>query len=748
PERVTALYHWSTRGSGSFSSTSYPDYEHYRDHARSFASLAAYCRIPSYTPGRDAAENISGEVVTANYFDTMRIRPMAGRFFGPEDERAQVVVIGSKFASRRYGGAGAAIGRTLRLGARDFHIIGVAAEGFSGVVMDWGPAPEFWTPIANIRLIAPVFTFDPLALRGMHWLLAAGRLRDGVSLEQARAELRVLDGQLDRLRDEKHFDAVLMPVSQARFWPSYRNNIALYLATLAAVVVLVLIIACANTATLLLMRAAARRREIGVRMALGAGRGRLARQFLTEALLLSVISGAFGVLLAQWIGDAILTAYPNMFSIPLAVQAAFDWRVAAFGAGLTIAVGILVGLAPLRQALKESIVGPLRGSAAGGRLRTSDAFVLVQMALSVVLLAGAALFVRTLHSAQRVDLTPTPDRVLLAGFDAGGANYTPDQARALHQRVLAEVREVPGVEAASLAMVVPLGGRRGGTDVSAGDSAPLQVDFNAISPGHLQVIGVPLIAGRDFTDRDAQPGTVKVLVNEVFARRFWPDEDVIGKTFRIRKTELAEVIGVVRDGRMKSYRDDPRPCFYRHAYGTTGELTLYVRAHGRPLDLVPEIRRRIGMLDRNVTLRDPRTVRMHLDTAFSQERMASVLVSGLGFLALALASVGLYAVIGAAVARRTREFGVRIAVGASGRDIVSMVLRKALLLAGSGLAIGIGLALVLARAIRSQLFGVAPSDFASFAFASALLAAVAIVAAWLPARRAAKVDPISALRAE
>ncbi|HWR52378.1 MAG TPA: ABC transporter permease, partial [Bryobacteraceae bacterium] len=216
PERVTALYHWSTRGSGSFSSTSYPDYEHYRDHARSFASLAAYCRIPSYTPGRDAAEKISGEVVTANYFDTMRIRPAAGRFFGPDDDRTQVVVIGSKLASRRYGSAGAAIGRTLRLGAGDFHIIGVAAEGFSGVVMDWGPAPEFWTPIANIRLIAPVFTFDPTLNRGMHWLLAAGRLRDGVSLEQARAELRVLDGQLDRLRDEKHFDAVLMPVSQAR----------------------------------------------------------------------------------------------------------------------------------------------------------------------------------------------------------------------------------------------------------------------------------------------------------------------------------------------------------------------------------------------------------------------------------------------------------------------------------------------------------------------------------------------------
>ncbi len=753
PERLVAVYHRGTKTQG-FSSTSYPDYAYYRDHARSFSELAAYCRFPVDAGQGETADRISGEVVTPNYFAVLGIRPVAGRFFTAADEREPVVVLSHRVWRERYAAAPDAIGRTLRIGTADFRIVGVAPPAFRGIVMDWGKPPELWLPIALIRQASPAFRIDPFVLRNMHWLLAAGRLKPGVSIEQARAEMRVLDAQLDILRasDPKYgravssaggFDPLLLPMQEARFWPGERNSIARYLAMMSGVVGLVLLVACANCATLLLMRMARRRHEISVRLALGAGRGRLARQFLAEGFLLAVIACAAGFGIASWTNDILLTSYS---AFPLTIDPSLDWRVAVFAASITLGAAVLIGLAPLRRAGRAALQPALQ-EARARRFGAADAFVAVQVALSLVLLVGAALFIRTLQNAQRVDVTSEPERVLLASFDLT-RGYTQEQAAAFHRRLLERVRAIPGVDAASLAMVVPLGGRRGGQNVSAGGSEAIQVNFNSVSPEYFRTIGIPLLAGRDFDARDTNLKPAPALINEIFARHFWPGQDPIGQTFEVTNGESLQVIGVVRDGRMRNYREDPSPCFYVNALGMLGEVTLQVRTYGRALDLLPAVRKEMLALDPNVGLREPRTMRMHLDAALSRERMASALVSGLGLLTLALASIGLYAVVGAAVARRVREIGIRMAIGAAAGEVVAMLVRRAMLLVAAGLAAGIALALALTRSLRSLLFGVEPADFLSFAAAALLLLAVAVLAAWIPARRAAKVDPILALRYE
>ncbi|MGE5488226.1 MAG: ABC transporter permease [bacterium] len=745
PERLTAIYHVSTKDQY-FSSTSHPDYTHYRDNARSFSGLAAYCRFPVVVGSGETAESISGEVVTPNYFGVLGIRAAAGRLLAAEDERQHVAVISHRLWRERFAGAPDAIGRTVRIGTADFRIIGVAPRSFRGIVMDWGKAPEWWVPIAFTEEVVPLLRpFHPLEARGMRWLLVAGRLNPGVTLQQARAELRVLDAQLDTPRptDRGGFDALLFPMHEARFWPGDRPETARYLAILSGIAAIVLLVACANCATLLLMRGARRAREIAVRLALGAGRRRLARQFITEGLLLSALAGAAGVSLAVWTTDVLLATYTVL---PQNVDARLDWRVLVFAAAITLATALIVGLAPLRTACRVTLLAGLQ-ERHGRRLAASDFSVALQVALSMVLLVGAALLTRTLHNAQRADITPEPDRLLLVDFSLPGS-YTPERAAVFQEQLLGRLRALPGVQSASLAMVVPLGGRRGEQNVNTADARAVQVDFNSVSPGYFGTLGIPIVAGHDLDARDSDALPAPALINEAFARRFWPGEDPLGKTFEASSSGPLRVIGVVRDALMRNYRDTPRPCFYVSVFGSPGPLTLEARTLGRALDLLPAVRHEFAELDPHIAPVNPRTMRMHVAAGLSRERMASTLVSGLGVLTLALASFGLYAVVGAAVTRRVREIGIRIAIGAPAGGVVSMLVRRALLLAGAGIAVGVALALPLTRYIRTMLFGVGPGDILSFAAAALLLLVVAGLAAWIPARRAARADPILALRCE
>ncbi len=745
PDRIAALYH---RSGDTLSSTSYPDFAGYRAAARSFSSLAAYVRVPAYVRIHEATERLSVELVSEDFFKVLNIRPAAGRFFGAEQEAAAVV--SHRLWQERLGGMPDAIGRRVRIGNGEFTIAGVAPPEFRGLVMDWGDPPEIWLPLAQVRAAAPAFREDPLAMRGQHWLLVAGRLRPGVSIAQAQAEIGGVNAAIRQLRPAgmRNFEPVLMPISEARFWPGYRERIARYLATLAAVVALVLLIACANAANLLLMRTLRRTREVALRVALGAGRGRLLRQFLTEGLLLAALGGAAGLLLSSWATALVLRAYPKPFNIALALDPGFDWRIGAFTAALSMLTGILVGLAPLRHAGRAALATTLKADVPR-KFGIADTLIAVQVALALVLLAGASLFLRTLRNAQQVDVTVAPERVLLVEMDTLGRGLPVEREQMFQRELLERVRTMPRVQSASLAMVVPLGGRRGGTNVSADTSSPsVQVNFNVVSAGYFQTIGIPVVAGRDFASADGAGAPSVAVVNEVFARRFWPGGQAVGRTFLREGSERIEVIGVVRDGRMRNYREDPRPCFYLPLTQKRAATTLQVRASGDPLDLVPAIRREIAALDPDVPVTVAGTMRAYVDAALSQERMASALVSCLGLLALGLASVGLYGVVGAAVARRTREIGVRMAIGAEPGQVVAMALRRALAPVALGVAAGVPLALALARGVRTLLFGVEPADPLSFGLAIGLLSLVAALAAWLPARRAAKVDPILALRYE
>jgi len=523
------------------------------------------------------------------------------------------------------------------------------------------------------------------------------------------------------------------------------------------VVGLVLLIACANVASLLLARAVKRRREIGVRVALGAGRGRLAQQLMSEGLLLSLAGGAAGLVVANVV-QSLLASFQQPFSIRLLVAEGIDGRILIFALALSTVTGVMFGLLPLRQAARLDVT-PMLKTETGflGRRAWSARNVLVvaQVAVSLVLLAGAGLFVRTLRNAQATDITRDPDNVLL--FESGYfSRYNvkdegePVREQAFYSTVLERVRALPGVQAAAWVLVVPFGGRRGGTNfVPYPGSKPVQVDFNAATPDYFRTVGIPVTRGRGLTNADRRESPNVAVINEVMAKRFWPGEDPIGKQIELEyPRRIAQVVGVVRDGRFRGFRDTVRPYFYVPlSQQGPAFMSLEIRAV-HAASLVPAVRREIHALAQDFIIPEAQTLRSFRDAGMGPERLSAALLSGLGILAAAIAAIGLYGVLAFTVAQRTREIGVRMALGAASSKVLRSVMADAAALVGIGLAIGSPTALVLSRFIGRLLYGITPTDVATYAAAAAVLAAVGVAAAFIPARRASRVDPLVALRYE
>jgi len=775
PERLVAIYHRSSGDSAFYSSSSYPDYEYYRDHNDVFSGLMAFDRLPMNLRIGERTERVPAEIVTGNYFSVLGVKPVIGRAFLPEEDRTlgahPVVVLGYGLWQRRFGGDPGLVGRTIALSGHSFTVVGIAPRDFHGTVLDWGDPPEIWAPMMMYREAVPAFTdLDPLHLRGMHWLLVRGRLKPGVTVAQAQAAMAVLSVQLEqayperskRLGGDRRWEAVLLPAAQATFWPAYRSSIVSYLGLLMAVVGMVLLIACFNVANLMLARATVRQREIAVRLALGAGRGRLIRQLLTESVLLSLLGGAAGLLVAVWTAE-FLSSFHRPFSIPLSVNAGLDGRVLGFAFVVSLLTGIFFGLVPARQASRFDLVSALKVDVSGIRaglrgLGLRNGLVIAQVALCVLLLIAAGLFLRTLRNAQAEDVTVEAGNVLLFQVDPATLGYTESRGRLFYAQLLERVRSLPGVRSAGLVSIVPLGGVRGGTDVTVPrPEAPLerqtlQVNVNWVSPGYFQTIGIPLLGGRDFTERDTAGTPLVAVINEQMARRFWPGEDAVGKQFQLtRPPSAVEIIGVVRDGKgkMRNFREQARPCFYVPLYQHyCPQMTLEARTAGDPVGMLAAVRREVQALDKDLPLGELQTLKSHLDNALSQERMTVVLLSALGLLALTLASVGIYGVMSFSVVQRTPEIGIRMALGAQASEVLRMVLRRGVVLILTGLGIGLGAAYVATRFIASLLYGVSATDPATFAGISVLLAGVAVLATYIPARRATKVDPMTALRYE
>jgi len=752
--RLVAIYHRYTRGREYLSSTSYPDYEYYRDHNRVLSGLMAFARIPMDVRIGEQAEQISGELVTPNYFSVLRLQAPIGRTFLAGD--STVAVIGGRLWRTRFNGDPHVIGRTIRIGRHPFTIVGVAPEAFRGVVLDWGDPPDLWVPIAAFREAVPILPAGMLQFRGDDWLLVTGRLEPGVSLGQAQAALKGLAGQLAQAypKTSENWTAAVLPLSRARFWPEYRESIAAFLGLLAAVTGVVLLIACFNVANLLLTRGMKRQREIAVRLALGAGGRRLVRQLTTESVLLSLVGGAAGIAVGAWT-LALIRSYPRPFKIPLAVDTHLDLPALAFALLLALVTGVLFGLVPARRATRPDLVASLKADAAGQGLRgfaLRNALVVAQVALSLVLLIGAGLFVRTLRKAQTSDPVFRTGRAVLVDLDLAVAGYKDSRGKQFYAQALERIRSLPAVESPALVWIPPLGNMRGGTDVlPPGASRPLQVNWNIVTPGYFRTLGLPLDRGRDFDARDTEDAPPVAIVDEVMARRFWPGEDPVGKLLRRAdpQSPALQVIGVVTDGHMQTFREAVRPCFYRPlAQSYVPEMTLIARTPGGPQPAIAEIRRELRTLDKDLPVTDVETMHAHLDRALSQERLTASLLSGLGLLALALAVIGIYGVMSFSVAQRTREIGIRMALGAEAPVVLAMVLRNAAVLVGAGLATGWAAAVIVTRYAASLLYGVSPTDPWTFAAVTVVLSAAAGVACYLPARRAARVDPMVALRYE
>jgi predicted permease len=750
---------------------SYPDYVDYKDKTQSFEGMAAATGSSEFSLTRGGEpELIKGEFVTENYFDVLKVGVLSGRTFATEEGNTPtpVVVLSEHLWRTRFDSDRAIVGRQISLNGIGFTVAGVAAKNFIGTEV--GLDRELWVPLSMQPVLNPPEasrSADPLSNRfqerDSHWLAVFARLKPGVSREQAGAELTTVARHVAEAYRGKVNDETLRSVQLLRMSggmdPRDREE-ALPLAGIVMVVVaLVLLIACANIASLLLARAAVRRRETAIRQALGATRPRLVRQWLTESILLGVAGGALGLLLALW-ANQLLISY--LQTTPLAsLDLRLDWRVLAFTLAVSVATGIVFGLAPALQASRLDIVMALKSEdapRAGSRhSRLRAMFVTAQVTLSVVLLIGAGLFIRSLQTANTINPGFRVERALTVPINLGLLRYKEPEGENFYRHLLARVEAQPGVERASLVRFAQLGFsyaqfqvfKEGGHDTPSDEGT--STGFNVVGPNYFTTMETPLLRGRDFaeTDRSGAPGVV--VLNETLAATLWPGEDALGKRVSVNGPEgpFLEVVGVARDGKYRSLGETPHPYIYQPLLQSYDpKMTLIVRTSGEPQSVAAAVREQIRALDPNLPVADVKTLRDQLNLSLFPARAAAWTLVGFGVLALLLAAIGIYGVVSYSVAQRTREIGVRMALGAKGKDVLRLVLGQGLFVIAVGLALGLLLAGAATRVIAGFLYGVGVTDPLTFVGVPLLLGFVALGASYIPARRATKVDPLEALRYE
>jgi macrolide transport system ATP-binding/permease protein len=757
-ERVVQIGRAISRGG--LGSISCPDYRDYRDQNSTFAGVAAESAEQFHLGSDKIAIRVKGAMVSGNYFDVLGVRAAQGRLLQPyeaEIEGANPVAVISERVWRKEFGAEPVIGKTISLNSYRYTVIGVAAE-FNGTVR-LKERTDVWIPMTMWRQGNPLMAqsgVDWLNSRGSNlWLF--GRLKPGVTIERAQADLSTIAKRLGRTYPETNAKQGVRVVAEFGMSPRERMEIGLLIGVLFGVVVIVLLIACANVAGLTLARACARRKEMGIRLALGAGRFRLARQLLTESAALALLGGALSIAVALWLIYWIRAALPDEIR-DAGAQIGFtpDWRVLGLTVGLSGVTGLLFGLAPALQFSKPDLIPALTDSGGsfsyrgGGRLR--GVLVVVQIALSLVLLISAGLCVRTLQNATAIDVGFATENVLTAKFDLERQNYSEAQGREFYRRLLERLAVLPGAQAASLSLNTPLSRRGSGVFIAVDNRPPVDVVYNVVTPGHLDTMGIPLLLGRQFTERDDAGSPRVAVINETFARQVWPNENPVGKFFKLRPradNQSVEVIGVGRDARGQSLIDDPpRVAYFPLAQRYSGEMTLHLRSATKPELLTAALRQEIRALDPTLPVYNVKTLEQYQRDYLFTQRFQAALIGGFGLLALALASLGLYGALSYGVAQRTQEIGVRMALGARTGDVLRLVVGKGIRLIAAGVALGLAGALAAARVLKSLLFGVSATDPLTYAAVAALLTCVALLACYIPARRATKVDPLIALRFE
>jgi macrolide transport system ATP-binding/permease protein len=772
------------RGAEDWGVLSYPDFRVLREGKEVLSGLALYTYRPISFGNGPRSEVVLGSMVSGNYFDVLGIKPSLGRTFLPEEDRAPgahpVVVLSHGFWQSRFDSDPALVGRTIVLNGRRFTVIGVAAAGFDG---ERPPIKvNMWIPMMMYATMMPVpvesgTPRDPLSERQHQVFSSIGRLKHDVSVAQAQAALETINRQLEQAnpippeqRSNPNEDRSLRLIHATGIFIRGIREIAVTASELlAATVLTVLLIACANVANLLLARASTRRKEIAVRLALGATRRRLIRQLLTESVLLALTGAAIGLLLAYWINQLLMALkppFPSTYAFTLDLF--LDLRTFGFTLLLAIVTGVIFGLFPALQASRPDIVPALKeeSGAEGARerwLNLRSALVVTQVALSLALLISTGLFIRSLTYARQIDLGFKPDNVLEVSFNLELQGYNEARGREFYRQVVERLEGLPGVQTASVTNVLPLGFvLRPSPVVPEGrdipqNERPFPNSF-AVGSRYFETIGTPLLRGREFTLRDTINSPPVAIVSEKLARRLWPEindpGDALGKRLRTGLSDLisCQVVGVARDSKNNIFNSidrDPEPTIYRpFAQDYSANASVVVRTSGDPRGLIPAVRREVAALDENRPAQDLQPLSETVSLSSWSARTGAAVLSFFGLLGLALAAIGIYGVMSYSVARRTREIGLRMALGAEARDILKLIIKQGMGLTLIGIIIGLMVAIALTRLLASLLFGVTATDPATYAGVALFLMGVALLACYLPARKATKIDPLAALRQE
>ncbi|HET8657122.1 MAG TPA: ABC transporter permease [Longimicrobiaceae bacterium] len=733
---------------------SYPDYRDIRDGSRSFSSLAAQAIVPESYGRGGRARQVQAVFASSNYFSTLGVRAAVGALFTPGEDRgyAPAAVLSYDFWQREFGGDPGVIGHTIQLGTERLPVVGVAPEGFRGVELK---TADVWIPLAMSGKLG--FSPDPLRTRNISWLKMFGRLRPGVSAARAAAEATAVVRGIDAAPppgvsppDRSAWSVAVTPITD--HFDSSGNGQSPVPVWLLGVTGALLLIACANVANLLLARGMARRREVAVRMAVGAGRGRIVRQLIVESLVLALLAGAVGVLVAAWAASLL-----KLLPLPDSLPPVLGTRVFLFTLVVAVAAGLLFGVVPALSATRLGIEGELRATSTRATPRRSllrNALVVGQLAISLVLLVGAGLFLRSLRNVQQIDLGWDIDHVLIVNADLHNAGYSEARSADLWRRAEERIRALPGVAGVSLAQGVPFFSFMSSSTVLPGQSRSevRMTGTERVEPGYFRTMGIPLRAGRGFDASDRADSARTAIVDEALARLYWPGESALGKCFLPGVGgQCIRVVGVVGNTRRQGIQEPPHPTFYTALGSAPGHLayaTLHVRTTGEPAGEVAAIRHELLALDPDLPFVNVQPLTELIEPQLAPWRMAALVFALFGALAVLLSAVGLYSVISFLVAQRTSEIGVRTALGADRRDIIRMVTGEGARAIAVGVVIGIVGALVTARILQGRLFGVSFFDPTTYVAVVLALVACGWLASWIPARRATRVDPVVALRAD
>ena len=745
--------------------TSIPNYEDYRDQNTVFSGLAGDTfPLPLNWGGQSEPQQLIGILVSSNFFDVLGVKAIRGRTFSPEEGKKlgadPVVVLSYALWAHRFGSSDSVIGQTISLNATSYTIIGVAPQNFKGIV-SISPPEVLWIPLSMRDYVLSGQIKALENHRRFRWVSIVGRLKPGVSIDQARASLKTIAANLEKEypRDNKGRTCEVYSLNESALGINQRKQFSLAGGVLMGAVGLVLLIACVNLANLLLAQAAKREKELSLRAALGAGRFRLVSQLLTESTLLSLIGGAAGLLIALW-GRKVLWSFRPPFLPDGSIDLSFDSRVLFFTLVVSLLTGLVFGIIPAIKASQTDLneilkVGGRGGTLGWGHNRMRSLLVVSEIALALVALVGAGLFLRSMRKAQEISPGFESKNLFQYGFDLGALRYDPDHGQQFFRDAIERAKSVPGVADVAISSNGLIGGGLAGTIFREGEQTDPNnrgtlITLNDVSPGFFSTLRVPILSGRDFNDFDREKTTPVAIVNKAMANLLWPGQEAVGKHFFIVVDPTKyEVVGVAGTTVVGQIGEDPQPQAYfplRQQYSPFG--TLAVRTTGDPAALMGSVRAQINQLDRNLALTNGQTIGETISQGLWASRMGAALLGLFGLLAMILASIGIYGVLSYSVAQRTSEIGVRMALGAQSKQVLALVLRQGLLLAVVGSASGVLVALPVTRFASTLLYGVSPADPLTYISIFLLLMVIALLACFIPARRATRVDPIVALRYE